>query len=242
MIFFNSEKLVNEFLLSIKSKIFRSNTDFYIRCGFSLKNMQASLTDDDVSLTNSRYWSTELIQTKSFNDFVFFSLRESILKRVINNGLTGSSWFFKRFLYINVKTIKVSDQFIGNMADFVLSEAEVEDNVCDDVSVVSEERESNREFIDDAEYDESVENYRAFDNVSRDYNDAINDSLFGFDFSQEATDYYSDDDEIEEAVVNNFKDSKKKVDEFQKTLVNPHGDNNPDSFFCKSVCNSFSIN
>ena len=112
MIFFNSEKLVNEFLLSIKSKIFRSNTDFYIRCGFSLKNMQASLTDDDVSLTNSRYWSTELIQTKSFNDFVFFSLRESILKRVINNRLTGSSWFFKRFSCINVKTIKVSDQFI----------------------------------------------------------------------------------------------------------------------------------
>ena len=65
----------------------------------------------------------------------------------------------------------------------LLSEAEVEDNVCDDMSVVSEERESNREFIDDAEYDESVENYRAFDNVSRDYNDAINDSLSGFNFS-----------------------------------------------------------
>ena len=65
----------------------------------------------------------------------------------------------------------------------MLSEAEVKDNVCDDMSVVSKERESNREFIDDAEYDESVENYRAFDNVSRDYNDAINDSLSGFNFS-----------------------------------------------------------
>ena len=53
------------------------------------------------------------------------------------------------------------------------------------MSVVSEERESHREFIDDAEYDESVENYCAFDNVSRDYNDAINDSLSDFDFSQE---------------------------------------------------------
>ena len=112
MIFFNSEKLGDEFLLSVKSKIFRSNTDFYIRCGFSLENVPAPLTDDDVPLTNSRYCSTELIQTKSFNDFVFFSLRESILKRIINNGLTGSSWFFKRFLYINVKTTKVSDQFI----------------------------------------------------------------------------------------------------------------------------------
>ena len=112
MIFFNSEKLGDEFLLSVKSKIFRSNTDFYIRCGFSLENMQEPLTDDDEPLTNSRYWSTEPIQTKSFNDFVYFSLQESILKRVINNGLTNSSWFFKRFLYINVKTIKGSDQFI----------------------------------------------------------------------------------------------------------------------------------
>ena len=95
------------------------------------------------------------------------------------------------------------------MADFVLSEAEVEDNICNDMSVVSEERKAV-DFIDDAEYVESVENYRAFDNVSRDYNDAINDSLSGFDFSQQATNYYSDDDEIEEVVVDNFKDLKRK--------------------------------
>ena len=62
--FFNSEKLVEEFLLLVKGKISRSNIDFYIRCGFSLENMQATLTDDDVPLTNSRYWSTEPIQTK----------------------------------------------------------------------------------------------------------------------------------------------------------------------------------
>ena len=52
----------------------------------------------------------------------------------------------------------------------------------------------------------------------------------GFDFSQEATNYYSDN-EIEEEVVDSFKDSTKKVDEFKKTLVNPHGDDNSDSFF-----------
>ena len=39
----------------------------------------------------------------------------------------------------------------GKMDEFVLSEAELEDNVCDDMSVVSEGRESDREFIDDAE-------------------------------------------------------------------------------------------
>ena len=45
--------------------------------------------------------------------------------------------------------------------------------------------------------------------VSRDYNNAINDSLSNFDFSQEAINYYSDN-EIEEEVVDNFKDSKTK--------------------------------
>ena len=69
------------------------------------------------------------------------------------------------------------------MAEFVLSEAEVENSVCDDMSIMSEERETNREFTDDAEYDENIENYRVFDKVSRDYDDAINDSLSVFDFS-----------------------------------------------------------
>ena len=118
----------------------------------------------------------------------------------------------------------------------------VQGTVCDDMSVVSEERENDKQFIDDTEYDKSVENHRAFDNVSRDYNDAINDSLSDFDFSQEATNYCQEN-EIEEAVVDNFKDSKKKGDEFKKTLVNPHGDNNSDYFlFLNFVCNSFSIN
>ena len=116
------------------------------------------------------------------------------------------------------------------MADFVLSEAEAEDKICDDMSVVSEERESDKEFTDDAEYDESVENYCAFDNVSRDRNGATNDSLSGFYFPQEVTNYYSDNNEIEEEVVENFKDSKKKVDEFKKALVNTHGNDNSDSF------------
>ena len=114
------------------------------------------------------------------------------------------------------------------MAEFVLSEAEVENSVCHDISILSQERKSDREFIDDAEYGENVENYWAFDNISRDYDDAINDSLSGFDFSQGATNYCSDN-EIEEAIV--------------KTLVNPHGDDNSDSFFfCDFICNLLSVN
>ena len=108
---------------------------------------------------------------------------------------------------------KLAINLFDKISDFVLSEAEVEDNGYNDMSIVRKERESDREFTDDAEYDEGVENYHAFDNVSRDYNDAINDSLSGFDFSQGAANYCSDN-EIEYVVVDDFKDSKKKVDTF----------------------------
>ena len=69
--FCNSEALVDEFLLNAKNRIERSNADFFIRCGFSLMNIQVELTDDDQPLKNSRYWSTETIQTKTFSNFVF---------------------------------------------------------------------------------------------------------------------------------------------------------------------------
>ena len=96
----------------MKNKIQRSNVEFLIRSGFSLENIQSMLDDYNEPLKNSRYWTTDPIQTKSFNDYVYFTIRESILKRVINNGLTGSSWHFNRFLYINIKIIQVNDQLI----------------------------------------------------------------------------------------------------------------------------------
>ena len=102
--FSNSEQVVDEFLFNVKSKVARSEVDFFIRCGFSIQNIQPSPESFDQPLLSSRYWSTDPIQTKSFNDFVFVSVRDSVLKRVINNGLTSSSWRFNRFNYINVKT------------------------------------------------------------------------------------------------------------------------------------------
>ena len=108
--FYDSVTVVEEFLFNVKNRIPRSNVEFFIRCGFSLENVQPKLDRYDEPLKNSRYWSTEPIQTKSFNDFVYFNIRESILKRVINNGLSRSSWHFNRFHYINVKTVQVNDQ------------------------------------------------------------------------------------------------------------------------------------
>ena len=38
--FFNAEKLVDKFLLNVKNRVGRSNSDFFIKCGFSLENIQ----------------------------------------------------------------------------------------------------------------------------------------------------------------------------------------------------------
>ena len=85
-------------MLNVKNKVERSDNDFFVRCGFSLENIRLSPIENEQPIKNSRYWSTESYQTKSCNDFVYFNLRESMLKRVITNRLTGSSWHFNRFL------------------------------------------------------------------------------------------------------------------------------------------------
>ena len=57
-----------------------------------------------------------------------------------------------------------------------------------------------------------------FENVSTEYDDAIGDSFTGFDFSQEPSSYCSDGEICNK--VSEFKDSKKMVEKFNKTLIN----------------------
>ena len=106
--FFDSVALVDGFLAKIKNYIFRYNNDVLIRAGSSIENIQQALSDYQEPLVQTRYWSTEPLLTKSFNDFISFKLRESILKRVVNNRLSGSAWNFNKFNYLNVKIVDAS--------------------------------------------------------------------------------------------------------------------------------------
>ena len=110
--FFDSVAVVDSFLAQIKRLVKRYDNNVLIRMGFSIENVQQALDNYSEPLVQTRYWSTEPIQSKSFNDFVSFKSRESILKRVINNGLTGSAWNFNKFNYLNVKILNVSKQLI----------------------------------------------------------------------------------------------------------------------------------
>ena len=112
MIFFDSVTVVEDFLNSVKSKMPRYSHGVLIRAGFSIENIQQALDNYTEPLTQTRYWSTEPINTKSLNYFVYFKIRESILKRVINNRLSGSAWNFHKFNYLNVKLLKLNHQLI----------------------------------------------------------------------------------------------------------------------------------
>ena len=53
-------------------------------------------------MEDTRAWLTNTISAKYFNDYVKNELSNGILKRIIVNGQTGSSWFFKQFKRLTV--------------------------------------------------------------------------------------------------------------------------------------------
>ena len=54
--FYNSGKLVDDFLFSVKSRIRRSaEGDFIIKCGFPLENIEPSPFENEALIVNSRY-------------------------------------------------------------------------------------------------------------------------------------------------------------------------------------------
>ena len=107
--FYDSVALVDTFLAEVKDLVPHRKYEVLIRAGFSIENMQQVFSDNYAEpLVQTRYWSTEPFQAKSFNDFISFKIRESILKRVINNNLTGSGWHFNKFNYLNIKIVNVS--------------------------------------------------------------------------------------------------------------------------------------
>ena len=119
------------------------------------------------------------------------------------------------------------------MADFLLSEAVEEDPTTND-----EEDEGNivtlsdEEFIDDSNvYEQNPSDYYGFTNVTREYDDAIQDSFEDFDYtSQEASNYNSEISDLPPR-IDEFKDFEYRVKKFKNTLINPHGLNNENSFF-----------
>ena len=102
--FFNSERSVHYFLKNFRYR-FKVTGKKWIKCSFAIEHIQNLPNEDLILIINSRYWTTPPYEGIYFNDFIFYGLRQSILNKVIINGMSGSSWHFKRFIYVSVKIL-----------------------------------------------------------------------------------------------------------------------------------------
>ena len=105
--FYNAEEIVEDFLFNVK-RVFKPSNNVLFKGDFSIENIQTALlsSPDIVDIKSFRYWSTNVYKGVHFNDFIVSEIRNDILKRVINNNLTGSSWHFNRFHYLNLKVVE----------------------------------------------------------------------------------------------------------------------------------------
>ena len=109
--FENAEQVAGDFSRNVRSR-FQPKGEVLIKCGFSIENIQLSVQKNLRPTVNTRYWTTKHFKTRYFNDYIFCGLRENILKRVTVNGMGGSSWRFKRFIYLNLKSLNLENEIV----------------------------------------------------------------------------------------------------------------------------------
>ena len=101
------------------------------------------------------------------------------------------------------------------MADFINFEADVGNSSDNDIEAVVSDNVSDNEVIVDSDIFGSVEIYYSFRNVSRGYDDSMQDALIDLDYLLEANNYCPDDYNPGVDVINEFKKSTKKINNFK---------------------------
>ena len=93
--FFNffQEKIVDDFLDAVYRRFF-SDGEYKIQGYTEIINQQQG---EFIVAESTRVWLTNTYAARHFNNYVKGSIKREIAGRIIVNGLTGSSWFFKRF-------------------------------------------------------------------------------------------------------------------------------------------------
>ena len=90
------------------SKIYMNRLQWFFKADFAIENIQTAPEQfaDTTDIKSVRYWSTNVYKSVCFNDFAVAKIRNDILKGVINNKLSGSSWNFNRFSHLNLKVVE----------------------------------------------------------------------------------------------------------------------------------------
>ena len=87
----------------------RRNLTYKFQAYFEIVNQQRTPENDNF-LTENRSWLSNVFRFKYFNEFLRGKLKNQITKRIINNGLSGSSWYFKRFERLNIIVVPLTKE------------------------------------------------------------------------------------------------------------------------------------
>ena len=94
-----------DFLNSVYQTFKRNRNTWYKFQGyFELVNQQKT-ADNQNFITDNQSWLTNVYNFKHVNEFVRGEIFNDITKRIIYNGLTGSSWYFKRFERLSITVV-----------------------------------------------------------------------------------------------------------------------------------------
>ena len=91
---FHDESIFDSFFHSVQQVFKPTGSEMKIQRYFELKNYEQT---EIAKIENARVWLTNVYCEKYFNRFVRGQIKEDILKTVIINCTTGSTWLFKWF-------------------------------------------------------------------------------------------------------------------------------------------------
>ena len=101
---FFSTGMVDVFLQNVY-QVFQHKKENKIQTYIEIINQ----TRGEIVLENKRVWLTDVYHARYFNDFMRGELCDQIIKRVIVNDESGSSWYFKRFERLSVNVVSLSE-------------------------------------------------------------------------------------------------------------------------------------
>ena len=107
---FYSSDMIKDFFNNVNHTFKPSkNIKYKFQVYFELVNQQRT-SDNQIFLTNNRSFLTNVFRFNYSNEFVRAELKNEITKRIIQNGLTGSSWYFRRFDIVNVIVVPLTKE------------------------------------------------------------------------------------------------------------------------------------
>ena len=102
--------MVDDFLDSVHEVFVpKNNIVDKFQAYFEIVNQQR-VTDHNDFNADKRNWLTNVFQFKYFNDFVQGEIKNETMKRIISNGQSGSSWYFKRFERLNIIVVPLINE------------------------------------------------------------------------------------------------------------------------------------